>query len=226
MRLQTGGNSRSRIDRPSLGATQAMAKKKPDKTSELAVIIPVGQIEQRILLIRGQRVILASDLARMYCVPVRVLNQAVRRNADRFPGDFVFQLSREETDALSRSQFVTLNDGPVSKPKSARLSRGTNLKYLPYAFTEHGVIMAANLLRSSRAVKVSVFVVRAFVKLREMLSTHRELAVKLNELETKLQKHDHQIVALIDAIRSLMRAPPSRPESRIGFQTELAQPKR
>lgn len=210
-----------------------MAKRTTKNRAALAPIIPIGEIEQRILLIRGQRVILAADLARMYGVPVKQLNQAIGRNAGRFPDDFVFQLTPEESDALTRyqsgalnepddlrSQIVTSNNPKTLRSQTviSKTGRG-GTRYLPYAFTEHGAIMAANLLRSPQAVKVSVYVVRAFVKLRELLSNHRELAVKLGELESKLQNHDEQIISLINAIRSLMTEPPkSKPP--IGYHTE------
>ena len=180
-------------------------------------IVPVGQIEQRILLIRGQRVMLDADLAALYGVETRVLNQAVRRNLDRFPEDFMFRVTWEEAKRL-RSQSVILN-GPQgrSRSQSATLKRGANIKYRPYAFTEHGAIMAASVLSSPRAVKVSVYVVRAFVKLREVLSTHKELARKLAELERRLDTHDDQIEALLEAIRELMAPPPAPRRRRIGF---------
>ena len=156
----------------------------------------------------------------MYGVPVRQLNQAVKRNSSRFPDDFVFQLSKAEADMLSRSQIVTLIEPANLKSQNVTSSWGGARRALPYAFTEHGALMAANLLKSSQAVKVSVYVVRAFVKLRELLSTHRELSVKLNQLEAKLQDHDEQIIALIDAIRSLMEEPEEPPKPPIGYQTE------
>ena len=169
--------------------------------------IPIGQIEQRILLIRGQRVMLDADLAMLYGVPTRVLNQAVRRNLKRFPQDFMFKLTQPEKD-----QVITICD------------HLKNLKYakaLPNAFTEHGAIMVASVLNTERAVQISVFVVRAFVKLREMLSTHKELAHKLAELERKLQNHDESIQSLVVAIRQLMRPPESEtPKKRIGFLVE------
>ena len=169
-------------------------------------IAPVGKIEGSILLIRGQRVILDSDLAELYGVETKVLNQAVKRNADRFPEDFMFPLSQEELKSL-RSQIVT------SKGRGGR-------RYAPYAFTEHGAIMAANLLNSPRAVQVSVYVVRAFVRLRNLLLQNKELAAKLTELERKLQKHDREIIALVEAIRQLM-APPDPPKTKIGFHAEI-----
>jgi len=170
-------------------------------------IIPIGQIEQRILLIRGQRVMLDADLAMLYGVPTRVLNQAVRRNLKRFPQDFMFKLTQPEKD-----QVITICD------------HLKNLKYakaLPNAFTEHGAIMVASVLNTERAVQISAFVVRAFVKLREMLSTHKELAHKLAALERKLQNHDESIRSLVVAIRQLMRPPePETPKKRIGFLVE------
>jgi hypothetical protein len=149
-------------------------------------------------------------LVEIYGVETRRLNEQVKRNPDRFPEDFMFQLTREEADfwARSRSQI-------------AILKRGKNIKYLPYAFTEHGTIMAANVLNSPQAVRMSVFVVRAFVMLREMIATHKELAHKLAELERKLQNHDESIRSLVVAIRQLMRPPePEPPKKRIGFLVE------
>lgn len=170
-------------------------------------IMPVGKIEQAILLVRGEKVILDAELAALYGVATRALNQAVKRNLDRFPEDFMFQLTRDEASSL-RSQTVT------SKP-----GRGGR-RYAPYAFTEHGAIMAATVLNSPRAVQVSVFVVRAFVRLRRMLIQHKELAAKLAQLERKLEGHDRQIIALVDAIRRLMAPPPEPPRKRIGYQSE------
>src|SRR5438093_4169504 len=162
-------------------------------------------ISLRICTVRGQRVILDSDLAALYDVPTKRFNEAVRRNAGKFPSDFMFQLSAEEWAAL-RSQFATLDAAPAG--------RGQHRKYLPRAFTEHGAIMAANLLSSSRAVEVSVYVVRAFVRLRELASTHRDLAQRLDELEQKTEglalAHDNfnrntrvQLKQVFDALREL-----------------------
>jgi hypothetical protein len=168
-------------------------------------IIPVGRIEERILLIRGERVMLDADLAELYGVKTKVLNQAVQRNPERFPEDFVFRLTEAEAACL-RSQTVT------SKP-----GRGGR-RYAPYAFTEHGAIMAASVLSTEQAVRVSVYVVRAFVKLRQFISEHKELARKLAELERRLQGHDEQILALVEAIRELMVPPPPKEgRKRIGF---------
>ncbi|MBI2313471.1 MAG: ORF6N domain-containing protein [Betaproteobacteria bacterium] len=187
---------------------------KPKKTKVAANCdyLPSGEndalIARRILFIRGQRVMLDADLAELYGVPTKRFNEQVRRNIARFPEDFMFQLTIEEHAAL-RSQIATLKTG-----------RGQHRKYLPHAFTEHGAIMAAAVLNSPRAVEVSVFVVRAFVQLREMLATHKELAAKLEELERKVSSHGQAIADLINAIRQLMRAPESSGRS-IGFTADL-----
>src|SRR5271154_6252577 len=161
-------------------------------------------VESRILFLRHHRVILDADIAQLYGVPVKRLNEQVKRNQERFPSDFMFQLTEKEHDAL-RSQIAT-----------SKKSRGGR-RYAPYAFTEHGAIMAATVLNSERAVKMSVFVVRAFVRLREMLATNRRLAGKINELENRLETHDSVIVELIEAIKDLM-TPQETPRVRIGFQ--------
>ena len=168
-------------------------------------LILVDQIEPLIHDVRGQKVILDRDLAVRYGVETRTLNQAVRRNLDRFPADFLFQLTEAERDSL-RSQIVISNVG-----------RGGR-RYLPYGFTEHGAFMAASLLNSPRAVEVSVFVVRAFVKLRQLVLTHKELAGKLDQLERKVSGHDDTIRQLVAAIRQLM-APPDPPTTPMGFHT-------
>jgi ORF6N domain len=165
-------------------------------------------VESRIFLVRGQRILLDSDLAALYSVEVRVLNQAVKRNERRFPEDFVFQLAAKEYQVL-KSQFVTSNIG-----RGGRRS-------LPYAFTEHGAIMAANLLNSTRAIQMSIFVVRAFVRLRETLAAHKALASKLDELERRLETHDKNIDEIIRAIRILTK-PPEKPARRIGFHSSAA----
>jgi phage regulator Rha-like protein len=173
--------------------------------AEKMPIASVAKIESRIFLIRGQKVMLDADLAELYGVELRALNQAVKRNADRFPEDFMFQLTAEEFSAL-RSQIVTLKTG-----------RGQHRKYLPYAFTEHGALMLGNVLKSERAVEVSLMVVRAFVHLRELVSTHKELSQKLNQLERKVGAHDRAIAELINAIRQLMAPSDPRKKRPIGF---------
>jgi hypothetical protein len=165
-------------------------------------------IENLILVLRGQRVILGTDLARIYGVETRVLNQAVKRNRERFPEDFTFQLTREEAAAIARS-----------RSQSVILKRGENVKYLPYVFTEHGAIMAANVLNSPHAVRMSVYVVRAFIRLRRTVAFHKEIMGKLDELERKMSAHDSNIKTLFAAVRQLM-APPEAKKRKIGFLVE------
>jgi hypothetical protein len=171
-------------------------------------LILVDQIEPLILTIRGQKVLLDRDLAALYGVPTKRLNEQVRRNRERFPEDFMFQLSKEEFENW-RSQIATSNP-------SARMG----LRRRPYTFTEHGAIMAAAVLNSPRAVEVSVFVVRAFVKLRRWLADHKELSGKLTELERKVAGHDDAIRQLVAAIRQLMAPPPDTKRGKIGFARE------
>lgn len=170
--------------------------------SATVAIIRVEQVEQRILLIRGQKVIVDADLAQFYGVTTKRLNEQVKRNKNRFPEDFIFQLTAGEKAELVANcdHLVRLKFSPS----------------LPNAFTEHGAIMAAGILNSERAVELSVFVVRAFVRLREVLASNKELAVKLAELERRLESHDESIQALVEAIRQLM-APPDNEKRRIGF---------
>ena len=169
--------------------------------------LSIGEIAQRIRLIRGQRVVLDTDLAAFYGETTKRFNQQVRRNLSRFPSDFMFLLDDEEFAAL-RLQFATLKSG-----------RGQHRKYMPYAFTEHGAIMAATLLNSPRATEISVHIVRAFVDLRATLATNREMAAKLYQLERKVSKHDRAIAELIDSMRQLL-APPEPPKRPIGFVTQ------
>jgi phage regulator Rha-like protein len=165
-------------------------------------LIPMERIEKAILFIRGEKVMLDTDLAELYGVETKRLNEQVRRNPGRFPPDFMFQLTIEEAESL-RSQFATLK-------------RGEHRKYLPYAFTEHGALMLANVLNSERAAQTSVQVVRAFIKLRQMLASNAELARKLAALE---QKYDAQFKVVFDAIRQLM-SPPAKPKREIGFHVK------
>ena len=162
-------------------------------------------VESRILLLRGRKVLLDSDLADLYRVPVKRLNEQVKRNAERFPEDFMFRLTPEETRLL-RSQIATSNGG-----------RGGR-RYLPFVFTEHGAIMAASVLNSPQAVEMSVFVVRAFVRLNEILASDRELAAKVMELDRRLKTQDAAIHDIISAIKRLMK-PPSRRIPQIGFRS-------
>ena len=174
---------------------------------------PVGslpsldRIETRILLVRGRKVLLDSDLAALYGVETRTLNQAVKRNAERFPADFMFRLSAGELQNW-RSQSV------MSNP-SARMS----LRRAPVAFTEHGALMVATVLNSPRAVEVSLYVVRAFVRLREFLASHKDLSRRLDAHERKLASHDHAIGSLMNTIRQLMAPPVPATRRPIGFVT-------
>lgn len=167
-----------------------------------ALIASVEQIESRIFLIRGQKVMLDEDLAALYEVEVKVLNQAVKRNLDRFPEDFMFQLTADETSHL-RSQTVTLKSG-----------RGQHRKYSPYAFTEQGVSMLSSVLRSGRAIHVNIEIMRAFVRLRQMLASNAELSRKLVALE---KKYDIKFRAVFEAIRELMTPSDPKKKRPIGF---------
>ena len=175
--------------------------------SQTALTVPV---ESRIFTLRGHKVILDSDLAELYGVPVKRLNEQVKRNRERFPADFMFQVDAQELESL-RSQNATSKAG-----------RGGR-RYAPYAFTEHGAIMAATVLNSERAVEMSVFVVRAFVRLREMLSTNEKLAAKIDELEQRLDIHDESIQDLLEAIRQLMLPEPGT-DRKIGFALPAIKP--
>ena len=162
------------------------------------------RIERAIILIRGEKVMLDSDLAALYGVTTKVLNQAVKRNRSRFPEDFIFRLTIEEVAELNRSQFVTGSQ------------KHRDPRFLPYAFTEHGALMLANVLNSERAAQTSVQVVRAFVRLRQMLASNAELARKLEALE---KKYDAQFKVVFDAIRRLM-SPPEIKRKEIGFHVK------
>ncbi len=173
----------------------------------------LARLDEQILSIRGQKVILTSDLAAIYGVETKMLNQAVKRNAEKFPADFMFQLTSEEWQEVQilRSHFVTLR-------------HGQHLKYLPYAFTEHGAMMAANVLHSPRAAQMSVFVVRAFVRMRALLAGDRQLAKELAALEKKLtDRMDVHESAIIGVLRRVMHLldpppPPRLPKPKIGFK--------
>ena len=166
--------------------------------------MPQESIERKIHLIRNKQVMLDKDLANLYQVPAKVLNQAVKRNRERFPEDFMFQLTADEAESL-RLHFATSNMG-----------RGGR-RYLPYVFTEYGAVMLSSVLNTPVAIETSVKIARAFVRLREMISTHKELAQKLQELERKTQGHDVHIQNIFRAIRQLM-AGPKRSTPKIGFK--------
>lgn len=209
--------------------------------SEANNLIPAERIERRILLLRGQKVMLDFQLAELYDVPTKVLNQAVKRNIERFPEDFMFQLSEAEFEQIMRSQIVTASDpnwsqsvtsSDVTRSKSteapsdrwsqfvttsAKFRRTSNL---PFAFTEQGVAMLSSVLRSQQAVQVNITIMRTFVQLRQMLASNTELAGKLAALESK---YDKQFKVVFDAIRELM-SDKKLPKREIGFHTALSRP--
>lgn len=169
-------------------------------------LIPIEVVESKIIIVRGHRVMIDRDLAELYRVPVKRLNEQVKRNRDRFPDDFMFQLTLDEGTSIlrSRSQIATLK-------------RGRNIKYRPYVFTEHGTVMLANVLKSPVAVRASIQVVRAFVHLRQMLATNLDLARKIEALERKVGKHDTDLQAVLNVMRKLLHAPPTPKKRPIGF---------
>lgn len=177
--------------------------------SAAAQLVPLELIERKIYLARGHKVMLDSDLAGLYQVATRVLNQAVRRNFDRFPEDFMFQLTTEEDASLRsqglRSQFVT-----------SKMGRGGRRRP-PYAFTEHGVAMLSSVLKSKRAVQLNILIVRAFVRLRDYLATNKDLARKLEDVERTQHEHSAHIQQLCDCIQRLLEPDPEPPKRRIGF---------
>ena len=164
-------------------------------------IVPQQVIESKIFIIRGKKVMLDRDLAILYSVETRALNQAVKRNIERFPSDFMFQLSPDEAKELSRSQIVILK-------------RGQNIKYLPYAFTENGVAMLSSVLNSKRAIQVNIQIMRTFTKIRGMFATHKELKQNIEEME---KKYDYQFKVVFDAIKQLI-SPPETKKGKIGFR--------
>ena len=168
----------------------------------MEAIAPIELIERKIHLIRGQKVMLDSDLAELYGVPAKVLNQAVKRNIKRFPSDFMLQFNEDEYAAL-RSQIVTLKKG-----------RGQHRKYPPFAFTEQGVAMLSSVLNSERAIEMNILIMRVFVKIREMIASNKYLAKRLDELE---KKYDAQFKVVFDALRQLM-TPPEPVKNKIGFR--------
>ena len=176
-----------------------------------------ASIETVILAVRGQRVILAGDLATVYGVETRRLNEQVRRNAVRFPGDFVFQLTRLEFETL-RSQGVILADGRAAlRSQNAILKRGQHIKFPPYAFTEHGAIMAAMVLNSPQALTMSVYVVRAFVGMREQLVANQAILRRLAEIDKTLLQHDASLRDIYHKLLPLLQPPPALLKRRIGF---------
>ena len=165
-------------------------------------LIAVELVASRILEIRGKKVMLDRDLAKLYGVETRILLQAVKRNLHRFPDDFMYQLAREEVTIL-RSQFVTSSWG--------------GRRYLPYVFTQEGVAMLSSVLNSERAIQVNILIMRAFVRLREVLLTHKEIITKIESLEKKYSDHDKKIRDIFDAIRQLLEPPKAKERRLIGF---------
>jgi hypothetical protein len=200
-----------------------MSKERPNAT-DTASVLPMARLARLVLMFRGQKVMLDFDLASLYGVETKVLNQAVKRNVDRFPQDFMFRLSWEEAKQVLRSQTVTLDEQNSEKPSKMRqnprsqivtLDSGKNLKYRPYAFTEQGVAMLSSVLSSPRAVQVNIAIMRTFVQLRQMLASHADLARKLDAME---KKYDSQFRAVFDAIRELMKPMvEKKPRRQIGF---------
>ncbi|MHB8520951.1 MAG: ORF6N domain-containing protein [Limisphaerales bacterium] len=178
---------------------------------------PTVSIEHLILSIRGERVMLASDLAAIYGVQTRALNQAVKRNADRFPIDFAFRLSPEEFAALRSDRLVSSDGRAALRSQSVILKRGQHAKYPPYAFTEHGAIMAANVLNSRPAVAMSVYVVRAFVKQRETVAANQAILKRLAEIDGTLLQHDTALRDIYRKLRPLFEPAPEPPRRQIGF---------
>jgi hypothetical protein len=168
-------------------------------------LIPAERIEKRIFLIRRKRVMVDRDLARLYGVPTSRLNEQVKRNKNRFPKDFMFQLTKREFKNW-KSQFAISNSVKMG------------IRRQPYVFTEQGVAMLSGVLHSKRAIQVNIAIMRVFVKLREILSTHKALAHKLKQLERKIENHDEEIRAIFEAIQQLM-TPPEKPKKQIGFHT-------
>lgn len=175
----------------------------------MALEITETLIESKIYLVRGHKVMIDADLADMYGVETKRLKEQVRRNIERFPEDFMFELTKEEAEGLSRSQNATLN-------------RGGNIKYLPFAFTEHGVLMLSSVLRSEQAIQVNIQIMRVYTKVKELLLTHKDILVKLEQLERKTDKHDEQIERIFDYLKRLVEPPEETKErtERIGFKKE------
>jgi ORF6N domain len=164
-------------------------------------------IESKIYLIRGQKVMMDSDLAEMYSVETKALKQAVKRNMDKFPDDFMFELTVKEAEDFSRSHFVTLK-------------RGQNIKYLPFAFTEHGVLMLSSVLRSKQANEVNIRIMRVYNKMKELLMLNKDILLKLEKLERSSDKHDKDIQIIFSYIKKLIEQPVKEKTSRIGFKKD------
>jgi len=169
------------------------------------MLVPTAIIDRQIYLIRSVKVMLDADLANLYQVETSNLNKAVKRNLDRFPNDFMFQLTRQEAASLRFQNGISNGDGHGGR------------RYLPYVFTEHGVAMLSSVLSSARAVQINILIIRAFMRLREMLATHKDLALKIERLESQQKKHGQQLGAVCRLITSFIDAPP-KPKRAIGFK--------
>jgi hypothetical protein len=177
------------------------------------------RIDNLIREIRGARIILDTDLARVYGVSTKAFNQAVKRNLTRFPSDFMFRLTGDEADQISRSQIVTGSSAAARMRSQTVTASKRNVRYLPYAFTEHGALMAANVLKSSRAIKMSLYVIRAFVKSREELAANSAIVKRLAQIDNTLFLHDSALRDLYQKLRPLLMPPPDPPQKpRIGFR--------
>ena len=185
----------------------------------MASTTPARDLNGMILTVRGTRVILDADLAALYGVPTKIFNQAVKRNLERFPESFMFQLQRQELTNL-RSQSVTSKPIEPMRSQFVTASQKRNLRFLPYAFTEHGALMAANVLNSPQAVKMSVALIEAFVRLRQELATTQTLARRLAEIERTVIHHDSALKELFQVIRPLLTPPPESPRKKIGFRPD------
>lgn len=205
--------------------TLAMEPPAPYRTAPPADVAITGRIH----FLRGQKVMLDRDLAELYGVEVKQLKQAVRRNMDRFPEDFMFELTLDEDRGL-RSQFVTLEQGQTSdaldyegglRSQIATLKQGKHAKYVPFAFTEHGILMLANVLRSERAIAVSIHIIRVFARMREVLLSNRDVLQKLEQLEERVGGHDEEIQTLFDHLTAMVSSG-NQSRKAIGFKPEQA----
>ncbi len=203
-------------------------KKINKKETSLSALITPGFIESKIHIVRGKKVMLDSDLAELYQVSTKRLNEQVKRNSERFPKGFMFQLTKEEAsrcqigilvDSKSRSQIATLDDKQLPRFQIGTLKKGKNIKYLPYVFTELGVAMLSSVLKSDRAVQMNIYIMRAFVKLREIMATNKEITQKIEELEMGQQENREDIEAVAATLKQLMDDGANQKDA-IGFVSE------
>lgn len=191
-------------------------------TEKTRQLLPQVRIERAILIVRGQKVIIDAELAELYGVQTKALNQAVKRNAERFPEDFMFKLSAEEHRQVLALPSPATNETPNRSQIVTGSQKHRDPRFLPYAFTEHGAIMAANVLNSDQAVEMSVHIVRTFVRLREAVTHHAEIERRIREMEKRLGKHDEYLAGIVGKLRELMNKPEPPPKKvrRIGFNRE------